>query len=85
MNRTYVRFMGDGDWRLLRRAAAHLLTEARTAWPAMTGRERAALRLPRANRGDQSNPRLLGEVLALAAWWQSQLPDHAPDERLVAP
>jgi hypothetical protein len=38
--------MGDGDWLLLRRTAATLLAEARTAWPTLTERERAALARP---------------------------------------
>ena len=48
------------------------------------GGERAALWLPRADRGYESDPGLLGEILALAARWQSQLPHHTLDERLVA-
>ena len=46
--------------------------------------ERAALGSPRADRGKQPHPGLLREVLTLAAARQSELPDDALDERLIA-
>ena len=46
--------------------------------------ERAALGLPGPDRGDQPDPGLLREILALAAPRQSELPDDALDQWLVA-
>ena len=46
-------------------------------------RERSALGSPRSDRGQQPDPGLLREVLALAAPRQLQLPDDALDQRLV--
>jgi hypothetical protein len=46
--------------------------------------ERAALGLPGADRREQTHPGLLREILAIAPPRQSELPDDALDERLIA-
>ena len=46
--------------------------------------ERAALGSPGSDRGEQPYPGLLGEILAIAASRQSELPDDALDEWLIA-
>jgi hypothetical protein len=46
--------------------------------------ERAAVRSPRADRGEQADAGLLREILALTALRQSELPHDALDERLKA-
>ena len=46
--------------------------------------ERAALGSPGSDRGEQPDPGLLREILAIAAPRQSELPDDALDERLIA-
>lgn len=57
----------------------HLVRDA----PVRESCEGSALGLPCADRGDQSDPGLLREILALAAKWRPDPPGDPPDERFI--